>query len=167
MPLKILACSSSLQKLLLGFCQETIIGNDSVTKGGGRKRQAVGRVVGVPSGLMNSKQFLSFSPSLTYSLSLSLFFFSYLFLLGLQQQGIFRVPGSQVEVNDIKNSFERGKVWSDHLISSLSPEEDRAGVNTCLSTGCWVAFIDISSQFHLQRLHLGSLRSGKVGVFTP
>lgn len=27
---------------------------------------------------------------------------------GLQQQGIFRVPGSQVEVNDIKNSFERG-----------------------------------------------------------
>ncbi|ELK07848.1 SLIT-ROBO Rho GTPase-activating protein 1 [Pteropus alecto] len=26
---------------------------------------------------------------------------------GLQQQGIFRVPGSQVEVNDIKNSFER------------------------------------------------------------
>uniref|UniRef100_A0A3Q3GYQ6 SLIT-ROBO Rho GTPase activating protein 3 n=1 Tax=Kryptolebias marmoratus TaxID=37003 RepID=A0A3Q3GYQ6_KRYMA len=31
------------------------------------------------------------------------------FLLGLQQQGIFRVPGSQVEVNDIKNSFERGE----------------------------------------------------------
>lgn len=28
---------------------------------------------------------------------------------GLQQQGIFRVPGSQVEVNDIKNSFERGR----------------------------------------------------------
>lgn len=27
---------------------------------------------------------------------------------GLQQQGIFRVPGSQVEVNDIKNAFERG-----------------------------------------------------------
>uniref|UniRef100_A0AAQ4PTX6 SLIT-ROBO Rho GTPase activating protein 3 n=1 Tax=Gasterosteus aculeatus aculeatus TaxID=481459 RepID=A0AAQ4PTX6_GASAC len=32
-----------------------------------------------------------------------------LFLSGLQQQGIFRVPGSQVEVNDIKNSFERGE----------------------------------------------------------
>lgn len=31
------------------------------------------------------------------------------FLPGLQQQGIFRVPGSQVEVNDIKNSFERGE----------------------------------------------------------
>ncbi|KAM7402068.1 hypothetical protein PAMP_017338 [Pampus punctatissimus] len=31
------------------------------------------------------------------------------FLSGLQQQGIFRVPGSQVEVNDIKNSFERGE----------------------------------------------------------
>lgn len=28
---------------------------------------------------------------------------------GLQQQGIFRIPGSQVEVNDIKNSFERGR----------------------------------------------------------
>jgi len=28
--------------------------------------------------------------------------------LGLQHQGIFRVSGSQVEVNDIKNSFERG-----------------------------------------------------------
>ena len=28
---------------------------------------------------------------------------------GLQQQGIFRVPGSQVEVNDIKNAFERGQ----------------------------------------------------------
>ncbi|XP_019656442.2 SLIT-ROBO Rho GTPase-activating protein 3 isoform X4 [Ailuropoda melanoleuca] len=33
----------------------------------------------------------------------------YINLYGLQQQGIFRVPGSQVEVNDIKNSFERGE----------------------------------------------------------
>uniref|UniRef100_A0A3B4YCI1 SLIT-ROBO Rho GTPase activating protein 3 n=1 Tax=Seriola lalandi dorsalis TaxID=1841481 RepID=A0A3B4YCI1_SERLL len=33
---------------------------------------------------------------------------SFLFIW-LQQQGIFRVPGSQVEVNDIKNSFERGE----------------------------------------------------------
>ncbi|KAL8221455.1 UNVERIFIED_CONTAM: SLIT-ROBO Rho GTPase-activating protein 1 [Gekko kuhli] len=31
-------------------------------------------------------------------------------LYGLQHQGIFRVSGSQVEVNDIKNSFERGKL---------------------------------------------------------
>lgn len=34
---------------------------------------------------------------------------------GLQHQGIFRVSGSQLEVNDIKNSFERGtqhlRVW--------------------------------------------------------
>lgn len=30
------------------------------------------------------------------------------FCTGLQHQGIFRVPGSQLEVNDIKNSFERG-----------------------------------------------------------
>lgn len=28
--------------------------------------------------------------------------------LGLQHEGIFRVSGSQVEVNDIKNAFERG-----------------------------------------------------------
>lgn len=28
---------------------------------------------------------------------------------GLQHQGIFRVSGSQLEVNDIKNSFERGE----------------------------------------------------------
>ncbi|XP_071192249.1 SLIT-ROBO Rho GTPase-activating protein 3-like isoform X4 [Salvelinus alpinus] len=33
----------------------------------------------------------------------------YINLYGLQQQGIFRIPGSQVEVNDIKNSFERGR----------------------------------------------------------
>ncbi|XP_061583089.1 SLIT-ROBO Rho GTPase-activating protein 3 isoform X2 [Cololabis saira] len=33
----------------------------------------------------------------------------YINLYGLQQQGMFRVPGSQVEVNDIKNSFERGE----------------------------------------------------------
>lgn len=30
-------------------------------------------------------------------------------LYGLQHQGIFRVPGAQAEVNDIKNSFERGE----------------------------------------------------------
>lgn len=29
--------------------------------------------------------------------------------VGLQHEGIFRVSGSQVEVNDIKNAFERGK----------------------------------------------------------
>uniref|UniRef100_A0ACB8F4Z4 SLIT-ROBO Rho GTPase-activating protein 2 n=1 Tax=Sphaerodactylus townsendi TaxID=933632 RepID=A0ACB8F4Z4_9SAUR len=28
---------------------------------------------------------------------------------GLQHEGIFRVSGSQVEVNDIKNAFERGE----------------------------------------------------------
>uniref|UniRef100_A0AAR2L532 SLIT-ROBO Rho GTPase activating protein 3 n=1 Tax=Pygocentrus nattereri TaxID=42514 RepID=A0AAR2L532_PYGNA len=43
----------------------------------------------------------------------------------LQQQGIFRVPGSQVEVNDIKNSFERGEDpliddQSDHDINSVA-----------------------------------------------
>ncbi|KAJ8265404.1 hypothetical protein COCON_G00145030 [Conger conger] len=49
----------------------------------------------------------------------------YINLYGLQQQGIFRVPGSQVEVNDIKNSFERGEdpltdVQSDHDINSVA-----------------------------------------------
>ncbi|KAJ8378974.1 hypothetical protein AAFF_G00232680 [Aldrovandia affinis] len=49
----------------------------------------------------------------------------YINLYGLQQQGIFRVPGSQVEVNDIKNSFERGEdpltdEQSDHDINSVA-----------------------------------------------
>uniref|UniRef100_A0A8C6L5Y1 SLIT-ROBO Rho GTPase-activating protein 1 n=1 Tax=Nothobranchius furzeri TaxID=105023 RepID=A0A8C6L5Y1_NOTFU len=44
---------------------------------------------------------------------------------GLQQQGIFRVPGSQVEVNDIKNAFERGEDplvddQTDHDINSVA-----------------------------------------------
>ncbi|XP_067359780.1 SLIT-ROBO Rho GTPase-activating protein 3-like isoform X3 [Channa argus] len=49
----------------------------------------------------------------------------YINLYGLQQQGIFRVPGSQVEVNDIKNAFERGKDplvddQTDHDINSVA-----------------------------------------------
>ncbi|XP_003973410.2 SLIT-ROBO Rho GTPase-activating protein 3-like isoform X1 [Takifugu rubripes] len=49
----------------------------------------------------------------------------YINLYGLQQQGIFRVPGSQVEVNDIKNAFERGEDplvddESDHDINSVA-----------------------------------------------
>lgn len=44
---------------------------------------------------------------LRLSLGLSMMFLCV--VAGLQQQGIFRVPGSQVEVNDIKNSFERGR----------------------------------------------------------
>uniref|UniRef100_A0A8C7I5E9 SLIT-ROBO Rho GTPase activating protein 3 n=1 Tax=Oncorhynchus kisutch TaxID=8019 RepID=A0A8C7I5E9_ONCKI len=39
---------------------------------------------------------------------------------GLQQQGIFRIPGSQVEVNDIKNSFERGE---DPLVDDQSDHD--------------------------------------------
>uniref|UniRef100_A0A674EXM7 SLIT-ROBO Rho GTPase activating protein 1b n=1 Tax=Salmo trutta TaxID=8032 RepID=A0A674EXM7_SALTR len=42
---------------------------------------------------------------------------------GLQHQGIFRVSGSQVEVNDIKNSFERG---NDPLID----EENNHDINS-------------------------------------
>ncbi|MEQ2181738.1 SLIT-ROBO Rho GTPase-activating protein 1, partial [Goodea atripinnis] len=41
----------------------------------------------------------------------------YINLHGLQHQGIFRVSGSQVEVNDIKNCFERG---NDPLIDEES-----------------------------------------------
>nr|XP_015815311.2 SLIT-ROBO Rho GTPase-activating protein 3 [Nothobranchius furzeri] len=44
----------------------------------------------------------------------------YINLYGLQQQGIFRVPGSQVEVNDIKNSFERGE---DPLIDDQNEQD--------------------------------------------
>ncbi|XP_076003346.1 SLIT-ROBO Rho GTPase-activating protein 3 isoform X1 [Genypterus blacodes] len=50
----------------------------------------------------------------------------YINLYGLQQQGIFRVPGSQVEVNDIKNSFERAGEdpliddQNDHDINSVA-----------------------------------------------
>uniref|UniRef100_A0A8D3CFP2 SLIT-ROBO Rho GTPase activating protein 1b n=1 Tax=Scophthalmus maximus TaxID=52904 RepID=A0A8D3CFP2_SCOMX len=44
----------------------------------------------------------------------------YINLHGLQHQGIFRVSGSQVEVNDIKNSFERG---NDPLIDEESSRD--------------------------------------------
>uniref|UniRef100_A0A8C7RIJ3 SLIT-ROBO Rho GTPase activating protein 1b n=1 Tax=Oncorhynchus mykiss TaxID=8022 RepID=A0A8C7RIJ3_ONCMY len=47
----------------------------------------------------------------------------YINLHGLQHQGIFRVSGSQVEVNDIKNSFERG---NDPLID----EENNHDINS-------------------------------------
>lgn len=71
-----------------------------------------------------------------------------LFLLGLQQQGIFRVPGSQVEVNDIKNSFERGRCRV--TISSLCLEEARTRVDVCLraSNVLGLARIDISFRLH-------------------
>uniref|UniRef100_A0A8C4SH39 SLIT-ROBO Rho GTPase-activating protein 1 n=1 Tax=Erpetoichthys calabaricus TaxID=27687 RepID=A0A8C4SH39_ERPCA len=44
-------------------------------------------------------------------------------LYGLQHQGIFRVSGSQVEVNDIKNSFERGN-------DPLADEENNHDINS-------------------------------------
>lgn len=88
------------------------------------------------------------------------------FLLGLQQQGIFRVPGSQVEVNDIKNSFERGRCRVS--ISSLCPEEARMG-GVCLrvSSVPGLAHSNISFQVCVECLHLSSLKSAKAGVFTP
>lgn len=55
------------------------------------------------------------------------------FLPGLQQQGIFRVPGSQVEVNDIKNSFERGE--SD-ATAVLLLSRSQVFVTTMVHSGC-------------------------------
>uniref|UniRef100_A0A8C7QAZ0 SLIT-ROBO Rho GTPase activating protein 1a n=2 Tax=Oncorhynchus mykiss TaxID=8022 RepID=A0A8C7QAZ0_ONCMY len=43
--------------------------------------------------------------------------------VGLQHQGIFRVSGSQMEINDIKNSFERGK-------DPLTDEENNHDINS-------------------------------------
>lgn len=39
--------------------------------------------------------------------------------IGLQHEGIFRVSGSQVEVNDIKNAFERGKRTIKHYFKHI------------------------------------------------
>ena len=32
----------------------------------------------------------------------------YFYVSGMHHQGIFRIPGSQVEINDLKNAFEKG-----------------------------------------------------------
>lgn len=89
-----------------------------------------------------------------------------LFSFRLQQQGIFRVPGSQVEVNDIKNSFERGK-YGDHL--QLVSRGSQVG-------STWMHLLEpvllgqlLSTspfQLHLQGLYLGTLKSPKAGVYT-
>ncbi|KAK5610528.1 SLIT-ROBO Rho GTPase-activating protein 1 [Crenichthys baileyi] len=47
----------------------------------------------------------------------------YINLYGLQHQGIFRVSGSHLEVNDIKNSFERGN-------DPLTDDEDNHDINS-------------------------------------
>uniref|UniRef100_A0A6Q2ZH90 SLIT-ROBO Rho GTPase activating protein 3 n=1 Tax=Esox lucius TaxID=8010 RepID=A0A6Q2ZH90_ESOLU len=44
----------------------------------------------------------------------------YINLYGKRNRGIFRIPGSQVEVNDIKNSFERGE---DPLVDDQSDHD--------------------------------------------
>ncbi|CDR00930.1 unnamed protein product [Oncorhynchus mykiss] len=46
---------------------------------------------------------------------------------GLHHEGIFRVSGSQVEVNDIKNSFERGKTTLPRNPSSSDSINRRTG----------------------------------------
>lgn len=65
-------------------------------------------------------------PALCYAFSMACLGMPWVFLVsyfsfsisGLQQQGIFRVPGSQVEVNDIKNSFERGGFAGEEVFSN-------------------------------------------------
>uniref|UniRef100_A0A7N6AWB4 SLIT-ROBO Rho GTPase-activating protein 1 n=1 Tax=Anabas testudineus TaxID=64144 RepID=A0A7N6AWB4_ANATE len=66
----------------------------------------------------------SYGSSLAFCFSSFLTPFLYVFLCaGLQHQGIFRVPGSQLEVNDIKNSFERGN-------DPLTDDENNHDINS-------------------------------------
>uniref|UniRef100_A0AAY4CQ17 SLIT-ROBO Rho GTPase-activating protein 3 n=1 Tax=Denticeps clupeoides TaxID=299321 RepID=A0AAY4CQ17_9TELE len=85
----------------------------------------------------------------------------YINLYGLQQQGIFRVPGSQVEVNDIKNSFERGEDpliddQSDHDINSVAGVLKlyfRGLENPLFPKECFLDFIStISEAHHIQQI---------------
>uniref|UniRef100_A0AAY4CP88 SLIT-ROBO Rho GTPase-activating protein 3 n=1 Tax=Denticeps clupeoides TaxID=299321 RepID=A0AAY4CP88_9TELE len=86
----------------------------------------------------------------------------YINLYGLQQQGIFRVPGSQVEVNDIKNSFERGEDpliddQSDHDINSVAGVLKlyfRGLENPLFPKECFLDFIStIKLESSLERAH--------------
>ncbi|CAB1333776.1 unnamed protein product, partial [Coregonus sp. 'balchen'] len=66
----------------------------------------------------------------------------YINLHGLQHQGIFRVSGSQVEVNDIKNSFERGHdplidEENNHDINSVAGVLSFRGWNEAPSFRAW------------------------------
>uniref|UniRef100_A0AAR2KIH8 SLIT-ROBO Rho GTPase activating protein 3 n=1 Tax=Pygocentrus nattereri TaxID=42514 RepID=A0AAR2KIH8_PYGNA len=85
----------------------------------------------------------------------------YINLYGLQQQGIFRVPGSQVEVNDIKNSFERGEDpliddQSDHDINSVAGVLKlyfRGLENPLFPKERFLDFISTISESYCHRLH--------------
>lgn len=79
------------------------------------------------------------------------------FSLGLQHQGIFRVSGSQVEVNDIKNSFERGncKSWEKPSFSV-----ERGGIRPLPSV--YLRNLSLCIYFLLEievRIYVGQLRN--------
>lgn len=123
-----------ISKVILGFYQDTFIGGMTLLQ----------RMVGErdSSGVSHQSSQWSDEIKALWHFSLSFFFVYLFFLIGLQQQGIFRVPGSQVEVNDIKNSFERGRCRV--TVSSLWPGEAKVGVSTCrravvCSDSTWVA----------------------------
>uniref|UniRef100_A0A8C6UG22 SLIT-ROBO Rho GTPase-activating protein 1 n=1 Tax=Neogobius melanostomus TaxID=47308 RepID=A0A8C6UG22_9GOBI len=70
---------------------------------------------------LSSKQ--SSSMFMVTSCKFHSFILNFLSRSGLQHQGIFRVSGSQLEVNDIKNSFERGN-------DPLTDEENNHDINS-------------------------------------
>lgn len=115
-------CPHFIAKVILSFHQDTFIGGMNLLQ----------RMVGERDSSGVSHQSSQWSDELKalWHFSLSFLFICGFFLIGLQQQGIFRVPGSQVEVNDIKNSFERGRCRV--TISSLWPGEAKVGVGMCL-----------------------------------
>ena len=56
----------------------------------------------------------------------------YCSLPGLQQQGIFRVPGSQVEVNDIRTHLREVCSWGVQIQQdALSKQGSLVGVGVC------------------------------------
>uniref|UniRef100_A0A671MEW3 SLIT-ROBO Rho GTPase-activating protein 1 n=1 Tax=Sinocyclocheilus anshuiensis TaxID=1608454 RepID=A0A671MEW3_9TELE len=93
-------------------------------------------------------------------------------LYGLQHQGIFRVSGSQVEVNDIKNSFERGN-------DPLTDEENNHDINSvagvlklyfrCLENPLFPKerFSDLISCVRIDNLYERSLYIRKILLTVP
>uniref|UniRef100_A0A667Y5C9 SLIT-ROBO Rho GTPase-activating protein 1 n=1 Tax=Myripristis murdjan TaxID=586833 RepID=A0A667Y5C9_9TELE len=109
-----------------------------------------------------------------FLLPLFLLVIVFLFLsAGLQHQGIFRVSGSQLEVNDIKNSFERGndpltddennhdinsvagvlKLYFRGLENPLFPKERFSDLLSCISKYTHISWCHVLSR-SLHSLHL-------------
>uniref|UniRef100_A0A667YDL5 SLIT-ROBO Rho GTPase-activating protein 1 n=1 Tax=Myripristis murdjan TaxID=586833 RepID=A0A667YDL5_9TELE len=102
-------------------------------------------------------------------------------LYGLQHQGIFRVSGSQLEVNDIKNSFERGndpltddennhdinsvagvlKLYFRGLENPLFPKERFSDLLSCISKYTHISVSSLNSQGISVRLPLSNVEYDK------